>query len=330
MSSDLEQSEERGDIDESEARRDEDGRGENGPEEARRAASESDARDAETAEDLAAQVDLLAEENRRLREEYVSARLANHQRTALGLLVVGAVAILGAVAFPNSRTVLFALGGTGLFGAVLTYYLTPERFVAAGTGERIYDALGKNGERLVAELGLQAVRVYVPARSDSDGSTPSARLFVPQHSDYVVPAADQLASLFVVSDDDRARGVSLAPTGGALHREFRTAMAGDVPERPAALADQLADALVEGFELVEGARASLDPNAGRATVEVAGSAFGAVDRFDHPVASFLAVGLAAELAVPVTAEVTPEEDDSDTYLVTCEWDPDAARGQRAD
>ena len=74
----------------------------------------------ETTADLAAQVELLAEENRRLRAEYARARQTTYRRTALGLFAVGALAVLGGVAFPHSSDVLFALGGTGLFAGVLT------------------------------------------------------------------------------------------------------------------------------------------------------------------------------------------------------------------
>jgi hypothetical protein len=319
--------------------------------------SESHSAD-ETVADLAAQVELLAEENRRLRDEYVRARRTTHRRTALGLFAVGALAVLGALALPQSRDVLFALGATGLFASVLTYYLTPEQFVAAETGERVYAALATTGAELVAELGLRDERIYAPVSGtaaasaggessagpagdvdDADGerdaggasavgrkggaASPGVRLFVPTRSDFAVPDPDELDSLFVVTDDDRERGVSLSPTGGGLYREFESAMVGTVEEHPVALADQLADALAEGFELVESASADADPERGRATVEVAGSVYGPVDRFDHPVASLFAVGLAATLDRPVSLDVTPAEDGPADYFVTCEWDVEA-------
>jgi hypothetical protein len=275
---------------------------------------------AEGREELLAQVELLAAENRRLREEYVRSRLTTHRRTALGLFAVGALAALGGLALPGSRTVLFALGGTGLFAGLLTYYLTPEQFVAAGTGERVYASLAATGAELVGELGLQDDRVYAPANGTAEFG--GVRLFVPQQPDYAVPAADDLDSLFVVSDHDRARGVALPPSGGALFREFETGMTDEVSEAPEDLAVQLADALAEGFELVETAAADADPDGGRATAEVAGSVYGSVDRFDHPVASFFAVGLTATLDAPVRAAVTPDEDGPADYFVTCEWDPE--------
>jgi hypothetical protein len=270
---------------------------------------------------LERQVELLAAENRRLRAEYVDARRTTHRRTAVGLAAVGAVALLGAVVFAGSRTVLFALGFTGLFGAVLTYFLTPERFVAADTGERVYAAAARNGDRIVGELGLQDDRVYAPA---PDGAESPVKLFVPHATDYEVPEREALADLFVVAEDGRRRGVSLFPTGGLLYREFERAVDDDDVESSAAAAGQLADALVEVFELVESATPDLDAAGGRLTVEVADSAYGEVDRFDHPVASLVAVGMAATLDEPVTVEVMPTEDgDGDgDYLITCTWDAD--------
>lgn len=280
-------------------------------------------------EDLRAQVELLAEENRRLRGEYVRARQATYRRTALGLLAVGALAALAGVALPDARTVLFALAGTGLFGGVLSYYLTPERFVAAGTGERIYAALAATGRELVAELGLRDERIYAPARAP-DERFAGVRLFVPQRGDYVVPDPEALDSLFVVTESGPDRGVAVPPTGGALYREFETVMTDEVADDPTALADQLADGLVEGFELAESAAAEADPAGGRATVEISGGVYGAANRFDHPIASFLAVGLAANLGVAVETSVTGgkggegeeggDGGSSGDCLVTCRWD----------
>lgn len=276
----------------------------------------------ETRADLAAQVELLAEENRRLRDEYVRARQHAHRRTALGLFAVGALALAGALAVPDSRTVLLALGGTGVFAGILTYFLTPQQFVAAEVGERVYAAFAATGAELVAELGLQDDRVYAPVRA-TDEAFADVRLFVPSRSDFLVPNRDRLESLFVVTGQERERGVSLSPTGGGLYREFESSMVDDLAERPADLADQLADALVEGFELAESATAEADPDGGRVTVEVAGSVYGRVDRFDHPVASLVAVGMAANLDAPVSVEVTTVESGPADYFVTCEWNPEA-------
>lgn len=268
--------------------------------------------------ELAAQVELLSEENRRLREAYAEARRSRFRRAALGLAGVGVLAIAGAVAFPAVRTVLLALGGTGLFAAVLSYYLTPERFLSASVSEAVYEALATNGASLAADLGLQDTRVYVPTGTAADDGS-SVKLFVPQRTNYAIPDDEALESVLVVPPESDGRGLSLEPTSAALVREFRTALSGEPSDEPDALAQQLADALVEQFELVDAADPDADPDASRVSVAVGGSAFGPVDRFDHPVASFVAAGLAIGVGRPVTVDVIASEEHAD-YLVTCRWD----------
>lgn len=271
--------------------------------------------------DLAAQLELLREENRRLHREYRLARRRRHRRAALGLVAVGAAAGVGAALFPPTRDVLLALAGIGLFAGLLVHYLTPERFIAADVGRAVYDAHARTGEALVADLGLQAERVYVPG---DDG----VRLFVPQHADYAVPTGDDLGRPFVVADDERARGVSLVPTGRSLLAEFERALAGEPAADAPRLAEQLVDALREDFELVD--RAVVEAEPGRVTVALAGDAYGPATAFDHPVASFLAAGLADGLGVPVTAEATAATDDRYDAAVTCRWEPDDASAAGTD
>lgn len=282
-------------------------------------ASSSDADATQSAPDFAARIDRLTEKNRRLQSEHVHGRQTADRRIALGFFGVGVLVVLGAVVFPESRNILFALGGTGLFAGFMTYYFTPEQYIDADVGRRVYAASAETGEELVDELGLQKSRVYAPARTDAEAFA-SVRLFVPQHTDYAVPNPDQLGSLFVESDG-RDAGVSVPPSGGSLYREFEQLMAETVADQPSSLAAQLVDALVEGFELVESA--TPDAEDGCVSVEIEGSVYGPLDRFDHPVPSFLAVGLAAEFDVPVTAEVTTAESSHADYLVTCRWDDSA-------
>ncbi|MDQ2052624.1 hypothetical protein RBH26_19380 [Natronolimnohabitans sp. A-GB9] len=259
--------------------------------------------------DLAAQVELLRDENRRLREEYVRARQSRYRNTALGLGAIGLVAVAAGLLLPDAREVLVALGATGLFGAVLTYYLTPSRFVAAEVGERVYTAGASNLAAIADELGLREQRVYVPRE------TAPARLYVPQRAAFELP--DEDAGPIVVDED--GRGLLLEATGAELFAAFQRSLTGDLAATPPELAMQLTDALVEQFELVDSATA--DVEAGRATVAISGSAFGPVDRFDHPIGSFLATGFAAGLERPTTLTVTPGDDRAD-WLLTCRWDQD--------
>ena len=271
---------------------------------------------AESAE-LAAQIDVLREENQRLREEYARARRTQYRRTALALAAVGLLATLGGVALPDSRTVLFALGGTGLFAAALTRYLTPEQFISASVGEGIYGSLAATEAALVAELGLQDERLYLPGPDTPNGV--SIRLFVPQQSEYDLPSPSALDSMFVLADDEAERGVALHPSGGPLFAEFRRTLSGSLADEPDALAAQLADGLVEQFELARSATPDYD-EAGQVTVAIDGSAYGAIDRIDHPVASFLGVGFAAGLERAVAVETTSADGDRADFLVTCSWD----------
>ncbi|WP_276257985.1 hypothetical protein [Haloglomus litoreum] len=256
---------------------------------------------------LAAQLDLLQEENRRLREEYARARQQHYRRTALGLALVGAVAAGAGVLFPGARTVLFALGATGLFGALLTYYLTPERFISASVGEAVYSTLATNSSALLADLGL-ADPVYVPR-----GASDDVRLFVSQadaDDETALPDDTDLEPGFVITDG--TRGLALAPTGDALFDEFERSLTGPLADAPSALAEQLADGLVEQFELVDGT--DVDASHERVTVGISGSAYGDVGRFDHPVASFLAAGFARGFEVATTAEVTEADGRADVAV----------------
>jgi hypothetical protein len=263
--------------------------------------------------ELAARVELLEAENRRLRAAYAASRRATYERTAVGLAATGAVAALGGIAFPASSTVLFSLAAIGFFAALLTYYLTPERFVAATVGEAVYTAHAENGDAVAGELGLADQRLYVPLADP----TRAATLYVPQEAADAPPPADDLEATFVASEDGE-RGVSLRPAGGALFREFERSLTGPLAEDPGALADQLADGLVAAFELADGVDPDVAADGTQCVFGVDGSAFGAVDRFDHPIASFLAVGLAVGLDRPVETTVTPG-DDRVEYRVTCSW-----------
>jgi hypothetical protein len=285
---------------------------------------ETEAEEDATAEasELAAQVDVLQEENQRLREEYARARRTQYRRTALALAAVGLLATLGGIALPDSRTVLFALGGTGLFAAALTRYLTPEQFISASVGEGIYGSLAATEAALVTELGLQDERLYLPGPDTPNGV--AIRLFVPQQSEYERPAPSALDSVFVLTDNEAERGIALHPSGGPLFAEFRRTLSGALADEPSTLATQLADGLVEQFELARSATPERTDEDGQVTFAINGSAYGAVDRIDHPVASFLGVGIATGLERAVTVETRAADGDRADYLVTCSWDGGSA------
>ncbi|MFC3959423.1 hypothetical protein [Halovivax cerinus] len=258
-------------------------------------------------EALAAQVDVLADENARLREKYAAARRSRYRKTAFGLGTVGLVAVAGGVVAPAARDVLLILGAIGLFGGLLTAVLTSERFVAASVGERVYGALAANHAALIDELGLRAEPRYLPGVA---GIGP--RVFVPQRTSNDTPV-DETGP--IVTADDR-RGLLLEPTGAGLYATFRDGSTAD-PTGPGALAAVLAEAVVEQFELAD--RVTVDADENRITAAVSEPAFGPIDRFDHPIPSLFAVGLAMDLDRPVRLTVYPADDRAD-WLVTCWWE----------
>lgn len=265
-----------------------------------------DERDASTArEELAAQVELLREENRRLRAEYARARRSRHRRTALGLAAVGLLAAAGAWLLPGSRETLFVLAAVGLFGAVLTRYLTPERFVAAAVGEAAARAHADGLAAVATDVGLSDERVYLR------GTDGGIRLFVPQRSTFSVPS--DTAPGFVASEDPGEWGLVVDAAGEALFGEFERTLDGPLGEDLTTVGDQLASGLAEGFELVDRATPEVDGRTLR--IGIAGSALGPVDGFDHPVASFAATGVARALDGPVSVRVVSGDDRHDAVVV---------------
>jgi hypothetical protein len=268
-------------------------------------------------EELLGEIQLLAAENTRLRAQRENRVRQSYRRAAVGFVLLGLLAAGAALAVPESQTVLFSLAGVGLFIGVLTFWLTPSQVISAPIGDRVYSAYAATGRALVTDLDLTGTSVYVPAPTHTT-ETADVRLFVPQASRFVVPKPADLDALLVVGGDDRSRGVSLVPTGAALVAEFEEARR-DPASTVEEFASQLADALVEGFELVESATATVDPDGGAITVGVQGSSFGAVDRFDHPVGSFVAAALAAELDTPVRLDVRAADDRRADFVVECRW-----------
>jgi hypothetical protein len=286
------------------------------PESATGASEESGVPD-DTAE-LTARLEVLREENRRLREEYARARQSQYRRSAQTLVVVGLLTLGAGFLFTTAQTVLFALGGTGVFLGVLTYFLTPERFISASVGEEVYASLAHNESQVTAELGLRDERVYVPPDT---GELEETRLFVPQHEAYTVPDSKALGDLFVVSDDPHERGISFRPTAADLYIDFADTVSGDPSDEVRKLAVELSDALVEQFELAESAEVDTTDER-RIAVRVAGCAMGRVNRFDHPVASLFGVGFARIIDTPIIVDVTPVDDEQRDFIITCSWDPD--------
>lgn len=275
-----------------------------------------------TLKEILAQVEVLQEENRRLRTDYVRARQSEYRRAAIALSVLGSIAGVGGVIFPDVRSTLFGLAGIGFVSAILIYYLTPTHVATTEVGERVYATLATLGQAISSDLGLQETQIYVPTKTDAGPASLNARLFIPLHTSYTIPDPKELTSVFVVQTNEQTRGVSLPPTGALLFREFHQTMIDDFATTPDAMADQLTEAIGEGFELASDVVADLDVADGRLTVGINNSTFGAIDRFDHPLPSFIATGLAAGLQTPVEITAFTTDDDQFDYTLTFTWDAD--------
>lgn len=262
---------------------------------------------------LTARNELLTEENERLRSEYARARRSQYRTSATALVGLGSLALVGGLLLPDVRETLFVLAAIGLFVGVVTYYLTPTQFVSADIGERVYANLAANEAAIAGELGLYDQRLYLPGDGLRGGI-----LYVPQHPEFELPEDPDTTFLTARGE----RGIALETTGSALFEEFERTLTAELASTPATLSSQVVDGLVEQFELARSVEPDVDAEAGRATFAVGESAFGDVDRFDHPISSFIAVSFAIGLDRPITLEVDPAEDAAD-WLVTCRWEPDS-------
>lgn len=271
--------------------------------------------------EVAARIELLAAENERLRELVAAAQRSRYRRTAIALFGVGVLCGVLGYLTPAASTVLFALGGTGVFGGVLTYFLTPDRFISADVGRRVYTATAESLERLVTELGLSDRRVYVAmptaGRDDPAATTASSWLFVPQRESTTIPDPTALDAAFVV--DEGKRGLSLRPTGSGLFEAVTTSLTEPVGTTGEAICAQLSDAIVEDFELARTVEYETDPTDGRVSVRITGVLYGDGTRFDHPLVSLFGVGLSTALESPVETTVTGTE----PLAVTFRWEPTA-------
>jgi len=278
---------------------------------------------------VAGELAALREENERLRKEFARARQSQYRQSAATLFGIGVLVFAAGIVVESARTVLFALGGTGVFLGVLIYFLTPERFISASVGEAVYASLARNEAQVIEELGLEDEWVYVPRDAGSEGSAGAVRLFVPQHADSEVPDGDALDTLFVVTDDGRRQGVAFRPTAAELYADFEQAVTGESSTELSVLVTELRDALVEQFELVESSQVDIHSE-GRVVFRIQESTMGRVDQFDHPVMSLLGVGLGQAIGQPVTVEITAIDDVESEFIVTCTWEPADERAVNTD
>lgn len=237
-------------------------------------------------------VDVLQERNEGLRTDYARARTVSYRRTALGLVAVGVAAALGGTVFPDVRAVLFVTGAIGLFGGVMTWYLTPARVVPVEMSESVYDAAATTLTELRDELGLQATTVYVPAGDRTRGFIPRERPFEPPANvTHVFPG-----------DTSGSRGLTFTPVGQRLTREVDEIRTTQPPTTTLDAVEQVADALVEHFEVAD--RIGVEKGAGvrEVVVSVDEPAFGPLTRLDHPIVSAVACAAARGVEEPIVVD----------------------------
>lgn len=277
---------------------------------------------------------------------------ARYRRLAVALAVFGLACLVGSYALPSQQTVLLSLGAVGVLGALLTLFVIPERPVPAVTARSLQRAVATNGAALASDLDLSDRRIYVPTGRGNDSAV---HLFVPpEGGGPVAPGVPVLAGLTTranggadrqtrqedaqasASDDSsggdaRSRlagaadaGVVLQPAAGELLSEYVSRLNESPARSLDELTEQVADSLVEQFDLARNARVeSLGGDTG-VTVTVKGSVFGGEPTFDHPAASFLGCGLAHGTGRPVDVEtVTTGNRSLEVRCRLVEDDPDS-------
>jgi len=282
-----------------------------------------------------------------------------YRRVALGLGALGVAGGVAAALVPPGieRQTLVAFAGVGLYGAVLVTLLRPPATRESAPSERVYDALAATGRALQRDVGLPDRYAYVPTDTTTDAPTDTttdaptdAATDAPTDTTtdadmagfapvYLVVRGESGPDPLEAATDglrpvlsDRADGIVVYPTGAALFDAYEDLSVVDLEDRAVELADQLAEAAVAGLDLAGAVEPAVDPDAGRATVTVRDPRFGAVTRFDHPAASFFAVGLAVGLDATVTTTTADLAGDEPggrvpAYRVVCEWMP-SDRGER--
>lgn len=248
---------------------------------------------------------LLRAENERLRRELERSTRTTYRRTAVALLAIGVASAAAGLLVPAAQEVLVVVGAIGTFGGVLTWYLTPDRVLAASVTASVLDAHAETVAAIRDELGLREDAVYVPDPERVGGAV----LFVPLHAEYDRP--EELDRAFLATGEEHSRGVALRPSAATLAGALARSVTGEL--EPGRLPAVVPEAIVEQFELADGADAELVD--GTLTLDVEGTAIEGIERPDHPIVSLTAVAAARAVDDPVRVEAV----DAATGRVTVAW-----------
>lgn len=266
-------------------------------------------------DELAAEIELLKEENNRLRSQYITAKKTQYRRTAIAFIVIGVLSVVSGLFLEGSRNVLLALGGTGLFSGFLTYYLTPESFISASIGEKIYTVFSENQENIKKELGLQDTQLYIPIKKEDEIKV---KLFIPKNTQYKIPTQQELNSYFIVTKNQETRGISTTPIGEPLIEELKQTLDQPLSNKTEILAQQLSSGLTETLEITQTATQQTDPENNRITISIEKNKYGKIDTTDHPIPSFIATGIAKAKTKPTKIEDITKNNQKN-YTITCIW-----------
>jgi len=238
-------------------------------------------------------------------------------RTAFRFGVLGVATGIGGFLSSDSeiQIILISLAAVFLFGALLAYTLSSGRYLQWVVHESVYADMAANETALVDSFDLQERLMYVPR----SGRDPAVSLFVPKHADFTMPRDSELDSLLVRTANGAIRGVSLRPSGGRLYSRFEEMLETELSDNPSELAAQLADGLVEGFELVDSVNPKFESAHGILTFGIDGCPYDLSAGLEDPVQSFLAVGIAVGLDIPVTVESTVTDGDQHDFVVQYRW-----------
>lgn len=263
----------------------------------------------------------LEEEVQSLRSQYLVGRQFRYRRMGVALGLVGIGIYLTSWFFPESREFLLIVGGTGLFTAVLVFYLTPERFVPASQSEQIFDPLLKNLQDLAYEFGLRGPTVYVPTGGHRDsGGLKDVTLFIPEDENYNLPSPNELAQRSVIRTNSKQRGLSVRPSASSLIQNFAASLSSGLASNPTHLSAQLVDGLTNSLELIGSGSEEVHTDENSVAFRISSPFYSNIDRFDNPIPSFIGTGLAAGLDSPVEVSVRESsENEIGDYVIDCEW-----------
>ncbi|MBX0286464.1 hypothetical protein [Haloarcula salinisoli] len=219
------------------------------------------------------------------------------------LLILAAVLFAMATSLPTFRQTLVTLGVVGIFGSILLYVVTPERFLPADVTRAVESVRNQNVGWIVEKLSTSQQPRYVPT---ADG----IKLFFPEFAGDETPDIAEVET--GTEPSDSVSGIVLKPSGDPF-LQLVLAEAGRLPRSNAEAVDSLSTALVDRFGLAEAATVeSIDDD--HVTIEVSGSIFDQKDNLDHPIVSLFATGLAHSSGTEVRPTVTTT--DTDDLLIT--------------